>query len=327
MTLSFIIEEERKRANNNPTEFAMPEFLDTIHPCLYHLFVVDWRKICPKRIPSKFRGNGILFLRDVMADWLDVCNKSNYYCDGMLTNFDSIQRIKTVIGQLTNSDMQYIGEDGQPSVDYVQMECRMYEIQQQYVDQKAIEDQEAKQQRELEEKARRKHEEAERKAAKQAREAEKNKPAVAAAPTIDQLLMEAQQLLDQSPLPRVMLQLYVRPTDAAEPYTAELVWDNTDRKKGESKRPSDIFTGQSFPIVISKAKTHVSELIDQLIEQQQKNQQRQAIKQQINDQNATFQQQMEESRRMLQQMQDMIAEQQRQHEESVNQLRAQMANI
>lgn len=332
MTLSFILEEERSRVGNNPTDCAMPEFLDTIHPCLYPLFVIDWRKINAKRIPTKFRGDGVMFLRAVMDEWFKECGKKNYFIDGMFTSFHSIDEVEEAIKHFTDEHLTYINEQGEHSTDYVDMEFRMGERQAEISKQRKLEDLKAQELRELEEKAQRKREEAERKAAKAAATAARQPPVTecspggATAPTIDQLMLEAQQLFDQSPLPKAMLQLYVRPADPAEPYTAELVWDNTGKTKKDA-RPSDIFTGSSFAQVITKAKTHMSSLIDELIQQQQKEHQRQAIEQQISEQNDAFSKQMEESRRMLEQMQQMIVEQQRQHEANISQLRQQIASL
>ena len=329
MTLSFILEEEHDRACNNPTGVSMPEFLENINPCLYPLFIIDWTKVNKKRIPTKFKGDSIAFLRDVMGEWLKECGKKSYFTDGMFSSFENVKQVEESIEFFTDDNLRYIDEQQQVSLDYVDMEFRMGERQLAISKQRKLEEEKAQEERELEEKAQRKREDAERKAAKEAAEATVSKvsegsPRGTTAPSIDQLMLEAQQLFDQSPLPKAVLQLYVRPADTAEPYTAELVWDNTGHKKGEPNRPSDIFTGPSFPIVIAKAKTHVSGLIDELINEQQKEKQRQAIQQQIDDQNTAFEKQMAESQRMLRQMQDMIAEQQRKHEAAVSQLQQQI---
>lgn len=325
MTLSFILEEERDRAKNNPTDVAMPEFLDAIHPCLYPLFVIDWKRISDKRIPAKFRGDRIQFLRDVMGEWLKECGKKNYFNDGMFTAFENIHQVEESIEYFTDKDMTYLNAEGQPSLDYVDMEFRMGERQQEISKQKKLEDLAAQEQRELEEKAQRKREEAERKAATEA--AAKN---ITTTPTptanIDQLMFEAQQLFDLSPLPKVMLQLYVRPADCDEPYTAELVWDNTGQSK-KDRRPSDVFTGPSFPVVIGKAKTHVSDLIDELINEQQKEKHRRDIQQQIDDQNTAFQKQMDENRLMIEKLQQMMDEQKQQHIDRINQLQQQISEL
>lgn len=332
MTLAFILEEERKRAKNNPTDIALPEFLTTVHPALYYLFIIDWSSVCAKRIPVKYRGDGAAFGRDVLDEWLSYCDKKSYYKDGMLSNYSTIDQVKEVIAKLTAPDgITYRDPDRKVSYDYSQMEERMYEIRQRVVDAEHEADLKAEAERKLQEEAQRKQAEAERKQRKAdeklaAAAAEEQRKRQEQSARLDQLVIEAQSLIDQAPLPKSVLKLYTRPHDANEPYTAEIAWNNIG-KVAKDRRDPDVFTGSSFVEVVSKAKSYIAHLLDEIMDEQKREKQRAVIREQIESQNNAFSEAMAHNRKMLEQIEQQMAAMSEQHNQQIEHLKAELAAI
>lgn len=329
MTLEFIIAEERKRSNNIPTNTAEAEMIKSINPVLYFLFIVDWERICTKRIPSKFDGDGVAFGRNVMADWLTFCCRKSYFKTGMLNNYNNDHQVMEVITHLTDSKLHYLNPDThQPSPDYSEMEGRMWAIRESALEAEREADRQKQEQQQIEAAAQRKREEAERKASAMRNEAPAPTAPPAASFDLAAALLETQRLIDHAPVGLCRIKLFTRPEDEAEPFSIELAPkpSDPDNKAIQFTQPEH-FTAPTAEVALHKVRTYMAQIIDQVIAQRQRDEQRTMLQQQIEQQNTAFEQMMAEQRRMMEQMQQTMREQQQQHEAQVAALQQQIAKL
>lgn len=334
MSLAFILEAELK-AQGSLTELALPEYKTDIHPCLYYLFLIDWKQVTNKRVPTKFGGDGLKFGRAVIDEWLDICNNNRYFREGMLDNYDNISQVREVMFKMINNNLQYIGPDLKPSLDFYQMEERLFSIRQQFLDAQRAIDQKAEQERKLAEAAERKQREAERKASQKDGGDTSHSPSApvpaasiagssasvavgSAAASIETMILETQRLLSQVPNLTPTVTLAVFPERETLPYASILQWDADSRYS---------FYGNSFAETITHAKEKASQLIDHEIHRQRLERQRAVIQQQIDAQNASFESKMAENRKMIEQLQKQMADQQALHQKNISQLQKQIASL
>lgn len=260
MTLGFIIDEERKRSNNNPTGISLPEYMTKVHPVLYYMFVIDWSKVIEKRIPRRFKS-GHDFGQYVIKEWLDVCKSKSYFKEGMLNNFTAITQITDIMNQLTDNEYHlYFENEGQRSADYALMEERMYAWRQACIDRETQEEQER--QEALRELAREQQVRAAEAARMQKLQAEKEKEQSA----VEQLMLDTNRMLSESGL-SAFISLEVELTLPATPYVAVLHLNGIEER----------FTALSFASAIKATKRRVTEIINERIAELKRQQQRDEI--------------------------------------------------